>query len=167
MKIQRTKLARVYHIIPDVFEDDRGFFSETLGKHLDFHPVQANMSKSKKGVIRGLHYQKDTAKLVWVAKGKIFDVAMDPDTGDYVGFELSDKNHAMLLVPANFSHGFQSLEKDTVVCYLMDKFYDPKTEGGYSPLDIDWPLKRKIISKKDRNARKFPGESSGTFMVSE
>lgn len=156
MNIRRTKVPGVLHITPDVFEDDRGYFSETLGRHLDFYPVQANMSKSKKGVIRGLHYQESTAKLVWVAKGSIYDVAVDPETGDWVGFELSADNHNQLLVPANYLHGFQALEDDTVVCYLMDRYYDHKTEGGFNPEGIDWPLKEKILSDKDKNADRLP-----------
>ena len=157
MQIQRTKLPGVIVITPDVYEDDRGYFKETLNKYMGFVPAQANQSISKKGVIRGLHYQKDTAKLVWVAKGSIYDVAVDPETGEWVGEELSDKNHKQLLVPANFLHGFQALEDDTIVCYLMDQPYNQKTEGGYNPGCVIWPLKEKIISEKDRNARSFPG----------
>lgn len=155
MKIERTKLSGVLVFTPDVFEDERGFFSETLNKHFDFKPVQANMSESKKGVVRGLHYQKDTAKLVWVAKGSIMDVAVDPDTGEWVGATLSADNHKQLLVPANFLHGFQALEDDTVVCYLMDKFYDQKAEGGYNPESIDWPILEMIISEKDMSAQNY------------
>lgn len=152
MKIERTKLPGVIVFTPDVYEDDRGFFSETANKWHNFKPAQANMAQSKKGVIRGLHYQKDTAKLVWVAKGSIHDVAVDPETGESFEIELSDKNHKQLLIPANFAHGLQALEDDTVVCYLMDKPYNPKTEGGYNPNYIDWPLEDKIISEKDSNA---------------
>ncbi|MCA9313736.1 dTDP-4-dehydrorhamnose 3,5-epimerase family protein, partial [Candidatus Saccharibacteria bacterium] len=136
------------------YEDDRGFFTETLNKYMDFTPVQANMSKSSKGVVRGLHYQLNTAKLVWVAKGSILDVAVDPETGEVAKVELSADNHKQLLVPANFLHGFQALEDDTIVCYLMDRHYNQKTEGGYNPSYIDWPLEP-IMSEKDKNADKL------------
>jgi len=152
MNITRTKLPGVMVFTPDVYEDDRGYFKETLNKYQLFKPVQANQSISKKGVIRGLHYQKDTAKLVWVARGSIYDVAVDPETGETVEIELTADNHKQLFVPANFAHGFQALEDDTVVCYLMDKPYNQRTEGGYNPRYIDWPLADQIVSDKDAKA---------------
>ncbi len=142
-------------IQPTVYEDDRGYFKETFNAHVDFHPVQANQSKSKRGVIRGLHYQKDTAKLVWVAKGSVLDVAVDPKTGEVTSEILTSDNHKQMYVPPNYAHGFQSLEDDTVVCYLMDKPYNKETEGGYNPDLVDWPLKEQIISEKDKNADKL------------
>lgn len=157
MKIERTSVPGVVVFTPDVYEDGRGYFKETLNKYMDFNPVQANQSISAKGVVRGLHYQKDTAKLVWVAKGSILDVAVDPETGKHVEVELSDKNHKQLYVPPNYSHGFQALEDDTIVCYLMDKPYNQKTEGGYNPDLIKWPL-TPILSEKDKSARQFPGK---------
>jgi dTDP-4-dehydrorhamnose 3,5-epimerase len=158
MKIERTKLPGVMIFTPDVYSDDRGYFTETLNKWQGFKPVQANQSLSKKGVIRGLHYQKDTAKLVWVAKGSIYDVAVDPETGETVEVELTAENHKQLLVPVNFAHGFQALEDETVVCYLMDKPYNQRTEGGYNPNYIDWPLEEKTISDKDTNAPELFGK---------
>lgn len=152
MNIERTKLPGVVIITPDVYEDDRGYFKETLNKYMNFYPVQANMSRSKKGVIRGLHAQKDTAKLVWVAKGAIYDVAYNPGTQQWVGGVLSSKNHKQMFVPANFFHGFQALQNDTVVCYLMDEYYDYKTESGLNPNRVEWPLKEQIISDKDKSA---------------
>lgn len=155
MLIERTKVPGVIILTPDVYKDDRGYFKETLNKYMNFIPVQANQSISSKGVIRGLHYQSHTAKLVWVAKGSIYDVAVDPETGAWHGEELSDQNHKQLLCPANFLHGFQALEDDTVVCYLMDQPYNQKTEGGYNPDFIDWPIEDAVISEKDRNADKL------------
>lgn len=153
MNIERTKLPGVVIFTPDVYEDDRGFFMETLNKYMDFNPVQANMSKSKKGVIRGLHHQWGVAKLVWVAKGSIYDVAYDPDTQQYVGGLLSADNHKQLFIPHTMFHGFQALEDDTIVCYLMDDFYNQKSERGLNPERVkEWPLKEQIISDKDRNA---------------
>lgn len=161
MIIERTKLPSVTIYTINAYSDERGAFMETVGKYHNFYPLQANMSISKKGVVRGLHYQKDTAKLVWVAKGAILDVAMDPDTGEKVEVELNDKNHKQLYVPPNFVHGFQALEDDTVVCYVMDKYYDPKTEGGYNPSTIKWPLKATIISDKDKHAPTWSKENAG------
>ena len=156
MNIIRTKVPGVVIFTPDVYEDERGWFKETLNQYQNFLPVQANQSISKKGVVRGLHYQRETAKLVWVVKGSIYDVALDPETGNWHGEILSDKNHKQLFCPANYSHGFQALEDDTIVCYLMDQYYDAKTEGGYNPEFIQWPLVEKIISEKDKDAHQFP-----------
>lgn len=150
--------ARTY--IPPVYSDERGYFKEACNNFPDFKPVQANQSKSKKGVIRGLHYQKDTAKLVWVAHGSILDVALDPETGEHISAYLSADNHVQMYVPPNYAHGFQALEDDTVVCYLMDKSYNKETEGGYNPEFIDWPLKDYIISDKDRDADRFLSKRS-------
>lgn len=155
MKIERTKVPGIVIFTPDVYGDYRGYFKETLNKYMNFTPVQANQSISEKGVIRGLHYQKFTAKLVWVAKGSIYDVAVDPETGHWVGETLTADNHKQLLVPADFLHGFQALEDDTVVCYLMDQPYNQKTEGGYRPDYVEWPLKDQIISDKDKSADQF------------
>lgn len=144
-------------IIPKVYEDDRGYFKETYKDLEGFIPVQANQSLSKKGVIRGLHYQKDTAKLVWVARGSVLDVALDPKTGEWISEILSAENHKQMYVPPNYAHGFQALEDNTVACYLMDKKYDPDTEGGFNPLsiDVDWPIEEHLISDKDKNAPEF------------
>lgn len=157
MKIERTRVPGVVVIEPDVFSDDRGYFAETLGSYHNFIPVQTNQSKSKKGVIRGMHYQKGTAKLVWVARGSIYDVALNPVTKEWVGRKLTADNHEQLYVPADFAHGFQALEDDTIVCYAMDHFYSAKDEGGYNPLTcgFDWPIKEAILSDKDKNALNF------------
>lgn len=152
MNIERTKIPRVVIITPDVYEDERGFFTETLNQYMDFKPVQANMSKSKKGVIRGLHRQWGAAKLVWVAKGSIYDVVYDSDTEQYVSETLSADNHKQMFVPHDMHHGFQALEDDTIVCYLMDSSYDQKSESGLNPNRVEWPLKEQIISDKDSNA---------------
>ena len=155
MKIERASLYGVEIITPDVYKDDRGYFKETLNQHMRFEPKQSNQSVSKKGVIRGLHSQMGAAKLVWVAKGSIYDVAFAD--GKWVGVELSADNHKQLYIPSHIYHGFQALEDDTVVCYLMSDYYDSHLEHAYNPLSagIDWPLAEKIISEKDRNAYKF------------
>lgn len=152
MKIERTKLPGVVVFTPDRYSDKRGFFAETANQHYNFTPKQSNMSSSKRGVVRGLHIQPNTAKLVWVAEGSIYDVAYDAETDDYVGVELSAENGKQLLVPAGYHHGFQALEEGTVVCYLMDEYYDPKGESGLHPYRIDWPIKEAIVSEKDAKA---------------
>jgi dTDP-4-dehydrorhamnose 3,5-epimerase len=159
MKIERTKLPGVLLITPDAYYDERGFFQELSNRHYDFHPAQANYSLSKKGVIRGLHYQTDgIAKLVSVLKGKIYDVAFNLSTGDWQGFELSSENRQQLLVPHGYAHGFQSLEDDTMVVYLMDNYFNPQTDAGINPNKVSWPLKKQIVSEKDKNAPEFPSK---------
>lgn len=155
MNINRTKVKGVKIITPDVYEDDRGYFKETCNPHTNFMPVQGNQSISKKGVIRGLHYQPGAAKLVWVAKGSVYDMVLDPETGEQCAVILSDNNHRQIYVPPGYAHGFQAMEDDTVVCYLMDDYYNPDTEGGYNPEPFDWPIRERIISDKDKNAPKF------------
>lgn len=159
MKVERTRLPGVVVFTPDVYEDERGNFSEVVNRYNDFLPVQVNQSVSKKGVIRGLHYQKNTAKLVWVVKGAIHDVAFDSETGEWIGVELSAKNRKQLYIPPNFAHGFQALEDDTIVCYLMDEYYNAKTEGGYNPRTVKWPLAEQIVSDKDKNAMEWNREN--------
>lgn len=157
MKIERLKIPKAYLVTPDVYEDERGYFKETCNQFMDFAPVQSNTSFSKKGVIRGLHAQTSTAKLVWVVRGSIFDVVFDSETGKWEGIELSATNHKQLLIPGGKYHGFQALEDDTVVCYMMSMYYDPSYEHALNPEIIDWPLEEQIISGKDRNADKFLG----------
>lgn len=157
MLIERTKIPKCIIITPDVYTDERGYFKETCNPFMQFKPLQANQSISKKGVIRGLHEQDGANKLVWVAKGSIYDVCFDKYTGEWVSVELSADNHKQLFVPAGKFHGFQALEDDTVVCYLMSQFYDPLFEHGFNPEFIDWPLSKEewIISDKDRKAPKW------------
>ena len=166
----RLKIPDVILIKPKKnFPDERGFFLESF-KSKEFEAegipefVQDNHSRSRKGVIRGLHYQKNPVaigKLVRVTKGRIFDVAVDmrkgsPYYGKYIGAELSDKNMHMLYVPPGFSHGFLSLEEDTDVIYKMTGLYNPENDRGMlwndSQVNIRWPLDgidSPMISKKD------------------
>ncbi len=152
-----------------VFPDDRGFFFESF-KASDFekgnlptHFVQDNFSFSKKDVIRGLHYQKDPkaqGKLVSVLKGSAWDVAVDirresPTFLKWVGLELNDQNHAMLYIPPGFAHGFLSLTEDVLLLYKCSNEYDPQADAGIRwddpDLAIPWPVKRPILSEKDRH----------------
>jgi dTDP-4-dehydrorhamnose 3,5-epimerase len=161
-------LQEVLVVEPDTYQDDRGFFRETF-KASAFRSggvgdafVQANVSRSSAGVLRGLHFQRPpagVAKLVSVAQGRIFDVAADvredsPTLGRWVGAELSAADGRSLFVPEGFAHGFLALEDDTVVTYLMTGEFSPEHDTGVRwddpDLGIDWPLAAPILSEKDR-----------------
>lgn len=150
-----TTLKDCYIIEPQVFGDERGFFLETYSKQgfvdIDIHSVfvQDNHSRSKKWVIRGLHFQirKPQAKLVRVTRGSVYDVVVDlrigsPTFGKWEWFILSDKNKKMLYVPRGFAHGFLTLEDETDFLYKCDDLYDPGYEVGIMwndrELGIDW-----------------------------
>jgi len=154
-------------IKPRIFGDDRGFFLE-LYKHSDFvrggileHLVQDNYSKSTKGVLRGLHYQKEPkaqGKLVMCIKGAIFDVAVDirrgsSQYGQWTGIRLTEENKNMLYVPPGFAHGFQVLSDTAEVLYKCTSEYSPADDRGIiwsdQDLNIDWPLSSPILSAKD------------------
>ncbi|HWP58566.1 MAG TPA: dTDP-4-dehydrorhamnose 3,5-epimerase [Candidatus Acidoferrales bacterium] len=160
--------------IPDVIlaqaktiNDERGFFLEAYkrseltrgGIRCNF--VQDNHSRSRRGVLRGLHFQKQPAaqaKLVWVARGEIFDVAVDirkgsPTYGQWVGEILSDKNHRLLYIPEGFAHGFVVLSEEADVIYKVSAEYSPEHERGIiwndPTLRIDWPIEDPLLSPKD------------------
>ena len=157
MKKIETGLKDCYIIEPNVFGDDRGYFSpyfihEDLKKMgISFeNVVQANRSKSAKGVVRGLHFQKNPkcqAKIVEVIKGSAIDVVVDirkgsPSYGKSFSVLLTPDNNRQLFVPRGFAHGFVSLEDDTIFQYLIDNDYAPDMEAGIfwndSELGIDW-----------------------------
>jgi dTDP-4-dehydrorhamnose 3,5-epimerase len=162
-KISGLKLVEL-----KIFPDNRGFFTEryhqerftNLGIAGTF--VQDNHSRSKPGVIRGLHYQHSPAqgKLVSVIRGKIWDVAVDlrkgsPTFGQWESFELSDENGLVLWIPGGFAHGFCALgNEDADVMYKVDTPYSPQNEGGISYADPDlairWPIQSPIVSPKDQ-----------------
>ena len=167
-EFQRTKIPDVVLIKPQVFEDDRGFFMETYKKSdfkkagIDVDFVQCNHSKSTKGVIRGLHFQKPPfaqSKLVRCIKGKIFDVAVDirknsKTFGKYVSTELSEKNKYLLFIPKGFAHGFQVLSNEAEIEYLVDNEYAPDYEDGIRWNDIGtmikWPIEDPVLTAKDK-----------------
>lgn len=156
MIINRTKLPGVLLITPDRFGDDRGYLQELLTAQHLYLPKYAFYSTSKKGVVRGLHRQTDgISKLISVIKGSIYDVAFNPTTGEWVGYELSADNQQQLLVPGFYAHGFQALEDDTVYLNLIDGYYHPELEVCVQPEIVDWPIKEMILSDKDKNADKF------------
>lgn len=168
-KFRRLEIPDVILIEPTVFEDRRGFFLESynlkefeaFGINVNF--VQDNHSRSKKGVIRGLHFQKGKmaqAKLVRVVKGEIFDVAVDIRKGSsyygkWVAVTLSENNKRMLFIPEGFAHGFCVLSEEADVLYKASNFYSPEHEGGIRwddpDLAIPWPVDNPIVSLKDRN----------------
>ena len=175
MKKIETGIKDLVIIEPRIFEDSRGFFMESYNYNtfkelgIDNVFVQDNHSKSSKGVLRGLHFQKDEyaqAKLVYVLRGAVLDITVDlretsETFGKYVAVELNDKNKRMLLIPRGFAHGFLTLEDDTEFIYKCDNFYNPKSEVGIiwndTDLNIDWNLdkynikeKELIISEKDK-----------------
>ncbi|MEB3691250.1 MAG: dTDP-4-dehydrorhamnose 3,5-epimerase [Caldisphaeraceae archaeon] len=164
----KTSIEGVYIIKPKVFEDNRGYFMETFSKDafskfINFNVVQENQSYSRKGVLRGLHFQKGEyaqAKLVRVVKGEILDVAVDirPDSATfkkYVSAVLSEKNKQMLYIPRGLAHGFEVLSDEAIVVYLVDNIYKRESEGGIiwndKEINIDWPIKDPILSEKDRS----------------
>jgi dTDP-4-dehydrorhamnose 3,5-epimerase len=124
--------------------------------------AQDNVSVSKKGVVRGLHYQKapnSQGKLVRVLRGSICDVMMNIDTGEVTYTYLDDKEFNAVYVPPNYAHGFQALEDDTLVYYKCTNYYSPKHEAGFSALDLEWPLEITEMSEKDKLLPKWGVES--------
>ncbi|GLI09891.1 dTDP-4-dehydrorhamnose 3,5-epimerase [Paenibacillus tyrfis] len=168
MNIIPTKLEGVVIVEPAVFGDNRGFFMESYNGEkfkkfgIDHQFVQDNHSLSvESGVLRGLHYQlnpKAQTKLVRVAAGAIYDVAVDirkdsPTFGQWVGVILSAANKRQLLVPKGFAHGFCTLVPNTEVLYKVDELYSPEHDRGIAwndpALGIDWPTANPILSDKD------------------
>lgn len=171
MKVERTALDGVLIITPDVFADERGSFmelfhekryQEILGLSADEHFVQDNFSISKKGTLRGLHYQAPPmaqGKLVSVLKGRVLDVAVDirfgsPTYGQYVAVELSGDNHRQLWIPRGFAHGFVVLEDDTYFTYKCTNVYSKEHDRGVlwddPAIGINWNVEHPIISEKDQ-----------------
>ena len=169
MEYRKTEIEGVFIIEPRVFGDERGYFfeawkqqefEENIGK-VNF--MQDNESKSVRGVLRGLHYQKgelSQAKLVRVISGCVLDVAVDirkgsPTYGQHVAVELTEDNHRQFFVPRGFAHGFAVLSETAVFQYKCDNFYAPQADGGISILDeslgIDWriPTEKALLSDKD------------------
>ena len=169
MKVIQTTIPEVVIIEPDVFGDSRGYFFESYSqKKFDelVRPVrfvQDNESKSKYGVLRGLHFQKGKdaqSKLVRVVKGRVLDVAVDirkgsPTFGKYVAVELTEDNHRQLFVPRGFAHGFSVLSDEAIFQYKCDNLYAPHAEGAIAwndpEIGIDWhlPAEDVLLSAKD------------------
>ena len=171
MKINKTFIADLLMIEPQLFKDDRGFLYESYNKNnLDINIVfvQDNESKSYKGVIRGLHFQAppfEQTKLVRCVSGNILDVAVDirknsKTYGKSFSVELSSENNKQLLVPKGFAHGFQVLSETAIVNYKVDGFYNPDSDSGLiwndKDLSINWSIDVKpILSVKDLKLMSF------------
>ena len=177
MKVIDTNISDVKIIEPAVFGDERGFFMETwnqkgfeelvTGKPTNF--VQDNHSKSKQGILRGLHYQTENTqgKLVRVISGEVFDVAVDirkssATFGQWVGVYLSAENKRQLWVPEGFAHGFYVTSDEAEFVYKCTDYYKPKAENSIlwndPTLAIDWPIIGRLntsLSEKDKNANYF------------
>lgn len=169
MKVEKQHLSDLLLIQPTIHRDSRGYFLESYHKDrfyefgLDVSFVQENRSLSKKGTVRGLHYQLTPyaqAKLVYVVHGAIWDVVVDLRTAmgtfaHWQGFFLSSENQHQLFIPKGFAHGFIALENNTVVCYKCDMYYHPHVEQGIHfqdpTLRIPWEkyATPSIISEKD------------------
>ena len=174
MKVISTKIPDVLILEPLVFQDERGFFLETWNANkfenevkVDTQFVQDNHSRSARSVLRGLHYQisRPQGKLVRVARGRIFDVAVDlrksrPTFGRWVSHELSEDNHRQLWVPPGFAHGFLVLSEIADVLYKTTDYYAPESERcliwNDPQIAIDWPLNHEpLLSAKDRSGTAF------------
>ena len=182
MKVTETGLKDCFLIEPQIFGDERGYFFESFnqtvftektGLTVDF--VQDNQSKSDRGVLRGLHFQKGEyaqAKLVRVIKGKVLDVAVDlrkdsESYGKIYSIVLSGENKKQLFIPRGFAHGFSVLEDDTIFMYKCDNYYNKASEGGIiyndPELNIDWMLGQDEIrlSEKDSVLPNFSSLTHG------
>ncbi len=173
MKIEKTPIRDLLVITPDVFEDERGFFFESFNeeRYSEILPKvefkQDNISQSKHGVIRGLHYQVGDyaqGKLCSVIKGRVLDVAVDirfgsPTFGMHYSIELSDKNKKQFWMPPGFAHGFSVLSDCAVFMYKCSEVYSKDHERAIiyndSDLDIDWMVGEPVLSEKDLQAPVF------------
>lgn len=167
MKVTKTDLEGVLFIEPKVFHDQRGFFFESYSENkymengVTSRLVQDNQSVSKKGVLRGMHFQVKSAqaKLVWVARGEVFDVVVDvrkesPTYKKWLGFTLSAETPAQVYVPEGYAHGFCVLSETATFLYKCSDYYSPENAKGLAWNDpeiaIDWPIENPILSEQDR-----------------
>ncbi|HXM94414.1 MAG TPA: dTDP-4-dehydrorhamnose 3,5-epimerase [Candidatus Dormibacteraeota bacterium] len=170
LKIESRHFGEVVVLVPEVFTDERGYFLEAyradrfgeLGLPTNF--VQENHSYSRKGVLRGLHFQWEPpmGKLMRVTRGTAFLVAVDarrgsPSVGKWVGIEASAENRKQVWAPASFARGFCALSDDVEVQYLCTGVYNSKAESAIRwddpEIGVDWPIKPSLISEKDRKAQ--------------
>ncbi len=166
---KKLKIPDVIVVESKLFSDQRGYFLESFkesvftNNEITTKFVQDNFSHSVKGVLRGLHYQKNPkaqAKLVIALKGEIFDVAVDirkgsSTYGQWVGEVLSENNHKLLYIPEGFAHGFCVISEDADVLYKVNQEYSPEDEMGImwndSEINIEWPIDKPILHEKDSN----------------
>ncbi len=170
ISVEKCEIEGLFVVTPAVYGDSRGYFMETYNAKdykeagIDVNFVQDNQSASKKGVLRGLHFQKDFPqdKLVRVIKGEVFDVAVDlrkdsKTYGKWHGVILSEENRKQFFVPKGFAHGFLVLSEYAEFCYKCSDFYKPEDEGGIcfddEEIGIEWPIPADmeiIMSDKDK-----------------
>lgn len=176
MTVNETNLEGCFVVKPKILHDERGYFFESFNKEQflaltgsEVNFVQDNESMSSKGVLRGLHFQRDEyaqAKLVRVIKGKVLDIAVDirkksPTFGQHFSIELSEKNKTQLYIPRGFAHGFLVLEDQTIFSYKCDNYYYKSAEAGIRfndpTLNIDWKYadEQMVLSEKDKNLPSF------------
>ena len=173
MDVSTTNIEGLLVIQPKVFGDERGYFFESfrddvLNNHgVSSKFVQDNQSKSNKGILRGLHFQKAPhaqGKLVRVVKGAILDIALDirtnsPTYGHHFSIELNEVNKTIFYIPPGFAHGFLTLEDNTLFSYKCTNFYNLESEGSVlwnsESLNIDWGIENPILSEKDKTAPNF------------
>jgi dTDP-4-dehydrorhamnose 3,5-epimerase len=172
MNMVETTLEGVLLFEPQVHSDSRGYFFEIWSEERYGHAgvprcfVQDNLSLSKRGVLRGLHYQHPygQGKLITVLEGEVFDVAVDiragsPTFGQWVGWRLSNENRRQLFIPPGLAHGFLVLSEHALVSYKCTEYYRPDAEGTIlwndPDLAIEWPVEPRLISEKDRTAKKL------------
>lgn len=164
-----TKIKGVFIVDTKTYDDCRGYFTETYNQSdfksagIDYAFVQDNRSLSRKGVLRGLHFQRNhpQAKLLYVLKGEIFDVAVDlrrdsETYGQWTGVFLSEENRRQIVIPRGFAHGFLVVSDFAELSYKCDDFYHPEDEGGIRwndpDIGIEWPdVGEIILSEKDKN----------------
>lgn len=178
MNITRCDIAGLLILEPQVFGDARGFFLETWNEQryreagLDMRFVQDNLSLSRRGTLRGLHFQNphSQGKLVWVIEGEVFDVAVDlrrssPTFGRWHGLRLSSQNRLQFFVPPGFAHGFAVLSETALFTYKCTDFYSPKDEVTLRwddpDVGVQWPVSNPVLSEKDRKGlalRELPAE---------
>lgn len=169
MNVVATPFKDLFILEPKVLGDSRGYFMESYNKEtlasmgIDITFVQDNQSRSARGVLRGLHFQKTPyaqTKLVRVLSGSVLDVVVDlrknePTYGKHFSLELTSENKKQVLVPKGFAHGFVVLSESAEVFYKCDEFYRPEADSGihYTSADVDWTLPENmlILSDKDRN----------------
>ena len=180
MKIEKTDIEGVIVIKTQKYHDSRGFFTELYSQRryvseiIPNKPVQFNFSHSKKDVLRGLHFQiqKPQGKIVQVLSGTIFDVGVDvrknsPTFGSYFSIELNHNDSYQVYFPAGIAHGFCVLSDYANVMYHCSDYYYPNDENGIiwndPDLDIDWPIEKPIVSKKDQSFQRLHNLNSDKY----
>ena len=173
MKVSKTNIEGLLLIEPDLFNDGRGYFFESYNKEkyteigLDINFVQDNISQSKNGTVRGLHYQvgdKAQGKLCQVISGKVLDVAVDirfgsPTFGKHYAHVLNSEKKMQIWIPAGLAHGFSVLSDEAIFSYKCTNYYSKDHERAIlyndSELNIDWQVENPVVSEKDLKAKKF------------